>query len=81
MGGRIVTDETFCRAWCSARQEGIGIPEIAHRLGIGYRSAYAQFDRLKKAGVGLPYLFGQRPRISPKIKALNDLIIKEMGGF
>jgi transposase len=80
MGGRVVTNENFCRVWCGAHQDGHGIPEVAHRLGINYAQTYSQFDRLKKAGVNLPYLFGQRPRLRAKIKALNDLIQKEMGG-
>lgn len=67
-------NDAFVRAWCEAHKEGLGITELAERLGIGYCATYRQHDRLRKAGVELPWLFGQRPRVSPKVKKLNAIV-------
>ena len=75
----IMENDAFVRAWCEAHSEGLGVTELAERLGISYAATYRQHDRLRKAGVELPWLFGQRPRVSRKVLVLNE-IVSEMKG-
>jgi len=75
----IMEHDAFVREWCKAHQEGIGITELADRLGMGYGATYRIHDRLRKAGVELPWLFGQRPRVSPKVKKLNAIVHQMRG--
>lgn len=72
-------NDAFVRAWCEAHKEGLGITELAERLGIGYCATYRQHDRLRKAGVELPWLFGQRPRVSHKVRMLNEIVMEMKG--
>lgn len=69
-----LADEEFVSAWCEAHRNGAGVVDLAGRLGLDYQRTYKQADRLRKAGVALPFLFGQRPRVSPKVARLNEVV-------
>lgn len=75
----MMENDAFVRAWCRAHQEGIGISELAERLGMGYGATYRIHDRLRKSGVELPWLFGQRPRVSPMVSKLNAIVHQMRG--
>ena len=75
----MMENDAFVRAWCRAHQEGIGITELAERLGMGYGATYRIHDRLRKSGVELPWLFGQRPRVSPMVLKLNAIVHQMRG--
>lgn len=75
----MMENDAFVRAWCRAHQEGIGITELAERLGMGYGETYRIHDRLRKSGVELPWLFGQRPRVSPMVSKLNAIVHQMRG--
>lgn len=75
----MMENDAFVKAWCRAHQEGIGISELAERLGMGYGATYRIHDRLRKSGVELPWLFGQRPRVSPMVSKLNAIVHQMRG--
>ena len=69
MAKKKVTNEKFVEAWMVSAD----VKEVAERIGLTTASVYNKSNRLRKAGVKLPYLGYGRINVD----ALNAIITKE----
>lgn len=76
------SDQAFVEAWIEAVKKKTGLKVLAETIGMDYRELNIRANHLRKAGVGLPRMphpDQKRDRETVHAKALNDLIVKELG--